>query len=187
MNYLLCQIVKIICVLGAMLSAAELAAQDQTGRHQKFNPFVYHENDDNFALELGVGAGGSTIGIHTAVFAHADIYHVFIGAGRYWDFDFKQTVSSSAFMLGYRYRTQKIMLALAPGYSRQKFNCTSGLNSDCYNYKEEKPGGLFVYVAGDIILSDEIAIGLAWNSFLSKREQTGVMLTFKFGAFRNIY
>ena len=148
--------------------------------------FRYSETDPIYALDFGGGIGGGTGFIQAGLAANVDVYHILLGFHTTTTIPAKEQITNNMFLLGYRFRTHRFMIAAASGYGWQRFKCTSGMNYDCYQYNEERIRAVPANFQADVILSDYFALGLNFQHTFSKRENiTGVLFNVKFGAFRD--
>ncbi len=171
-----------------LVLTGNLSAQDTTFK-TKPTIFIYNENDSPLAMDIGGGVGLDNIGLRAGLAVNLDVYHILGGFNYVVSLrGSKELVTEKTILLGYRYRTQNFMVAMASGFSWQKFKCTSGSNYDCYNYIEETINATPLNFQADWIITDAFALGLGLNHMISSRKDvTGVMFNLKFGAFRNIY
>ncbi|MDQ3051433.1 MAG: hypothetical protein M3Q95_11150 [Bacteroidota bacterium] len=176
-------------ILFVLFSFSRVSSAQEVELVTKPTIFIYNEDESLLAMDIGGGIGHDNIGIRAGFAVHLDVYHIM--AGFHYNVSLqgsKQQVTEKSFLLGYRYRSQYFMAALASGFSRQVYKCTSGMNYDCYNYKEETISATPLVMQADWIVSDSFAMGVSVNQLFSRRtDVTGVMFNFKFGAFRNIY
>ncbi len=178
---------QLLFILIFLLAFTHATAQDTLSSPPiKKSIFHYSETDPIYALDFGGGIGGGTGLLHVGLAANADVYHILFGFHTTTSIAFKEQISHSMFLLGYRFRTHRFMIAAGSGYGWQRFKCTSGMNYDCYQYNEERIRAIPANFQADVILSDYFALGLNFQQTFSKREKVaGVLFNVKFGAFRD--
>jgi Domain of unknown function (DUF2715) len=177
-------LISIVC----FLFTGHLSAQDTIVKH-KPSVFIYSEKDAPLAMDIGGGVGADNIGLRTGLGIHLDVYHILAGFNYIISLrGSKEMVTEKSLLFGYRYRTQHLMVTMASGFGWQQFKCTSGMNSDCYNYIEQTIKATPLNFQADWIITDAFAIGISLNQmFSSRKDVTGLMFNVKFGAFRNLY
>ncbi len=186
MNFITIKLIFIILLKG-VLFVNDVSAQENEYTIPKPTLFIYSEDDSPLAMDIGGGVGLDNIGLRAGFALHLDVYHI-MGGFQYNVSLSKQRITEKSFLLGYQYRSQNFMAAIASGFSRQGYKCSSGMNYDCYNYKEETISATPLVLQADWIVSDSFAMGMSVNQVFSRRKDvTAVMFNFKFGAFRNIY
>jgi hypothetical protein len=151
--------------------------------------FVYNNREATVVADVGFGIGHGAEAGQAGVSFNVDAYHILFGASvtsnGFGLIGQSYLIRQTSFVAGYRFRTRPILLSLASGYGRQKFRCTSGLNSNCYNYVEESISAVPLIFQFDIVLGNNVALGLNINHMYSQRQPiSGFMINIKFGNFR---
>src|SRR5688572_9436524 len=168
--------------------ALSISAQEAPPGNLKPTIFKYSENDSPLAFDDGFGTGIDNTGLRVGIITNIDVYHILAGYQYNVSIIFDEQVTESTFLLGYLFRCKYIMWALASGISRQKFRCTSGMNSECYGYIDETINATPLNFQADWIITDSFALGMNFNQLFSPRKNvTGVLISLKFGSFRNIF
>lgn len=176
-----------VCLWIIFISFTRIAVSQEADSLFKPTIFVYSEDDSPVAMDIGGGVGLDNIGVRGGFAINLDMYHIL--AGFHYNISLsKHQIEEKSFILGYRFRTYNYMISAASGICRQKYKCNSGLNGNCYNFKEESLSAMPLNIEADWILTDSFAMGVGFNHVFSKRQDvTAVTFRLKFGAFRNIY
>jgi len=171
-----------------LLNGITLFGQDIDSTASRPTIFVYNFDDSPYTLDVGGGIGVDNVGLAGVFKANLDVYHIMAGFNYTRTFHSIGNVANKYLIFGYRYRTLKYMLAFGSGFGRQKFKCTSGMNSDCYNYPEETVNTIPFDFQADLILTDFVAVGVNFNYLVSDRQDMrSLMFCLKLGILRNVY
>lgn len=158
---------------------------------EEFNwtPFKYSKNDLPFTFGGGPTSGIGPLGPAIGFTLDFDFYHILIGV-RLIMYGFPATsltgVAEKSIFLGYQFRLSKIMLNFGYGVGTCKYMCRSGLNSDCYSFKEEIIFSNALKVGFDFLFSPYSSVGITYNSSTNERSTVNATLIgLKLGLFRH--
>ena len=155
----------------------------------KANIFKYNKTDKPVVFDFSFGLGIMETGLQLGPMFNIDIYHVLLGChineNGLTIVGAIETLNQSSFLLGYRYRSNHVMVALASGLGRQEYICTSDMDEDCYNYRVRHYKTVPLILEFDWILDKNFSVGVNFNKMFSNVQNVdGAMICLKLGNFR---
>ncbi len=158
---------------------------------QSFRPGIFRNEYDELPLTFGFGP---VLGLSNSVISggfhfSGDIYHILFGARMMLNplvgFG-NESRNETAFYLGYRYRKDKYSFSAGSGWGKVEYFCTSGLNSDCEQYKEETLNSIPLHLEYAYYPKPMIGFGISVEAaFTSRTPNIGIFAGLKIGIFGN--
>lgn len=155
-----------------------------------FRPTFFKNSKNELPFTFGINpvAGISTAVVSGGVHLNADIFHILIGYRTTVNPVFglgKSTNDETAYYIGYRYRKQKYSISAGTGIGKIKIICTSGLSSDCYNFREETVTSIPVFFEYAYFFIPYAGITCSINgAFANRGSSVGLLCGLKVGISR---